>query len=224
MDAPKLEETVETMTEASKKHESTEPQPAGPPNAKITKDDTSEKEKPVEHEEKKDSPEDTAGEVAPEADKPLNASELSERFPSLPLQSGAPLLGLYFAASWCPDCTAFTPAIDVFAFANKKDLQIVYISSDTSEAEMKEYVPSSFSVVPFDCEEERADLKRHFGACAAKERGPLGMKPEERKFGIPTLIILEKATGIVATSGGIDDIMGSNGESVVGKWRSMLER
>jgi nucleoredoxin len=118
---------------------------------------------------------------------------------------------------------AVTPSIDVFVLANKKDVQVVYISSDTSEAEMKENVPSSFSVVPFDCEEERADLKRHFGACAAKERGPLGMTPEERKFGIPTLIILEKATGTVVTSGAVDDIMGSNGESVVGKWKSMLE-
>lgn len=223
MDASKLEETVETMTEASKKRERTEPQPTGQPDAKKFTEDTSEKEKPVEQEEKKDSPEDTANEVALESDKPLNTSELSDRFPSLPLQSGAPLLGLYFAASWCPDCRDVTPAIDVFAFANKKDVQVVYISSDTLEAQMKEYVPSSFSVVPFDYEEERADLKRHFGACAAKERGPLGMTPEERKFGIPTLIILERATGTVVTSGGVDDIMGSSGESVVGKWKSVLE-
>lgn len=212
------------MTEASKKRESTELQPAGQPNSKkIMKKDTFEKEKPVEQEEKKDSTEDAANEIAPKGYKPLNASELSDRFPSLPLQSGAPLLGLFFAASWCPDCTAVTPSIDAFAFDNKKNIQVVYISSDTSEAEMKEYVPSSFFVVPFDCEEERANLKRHFAVCAAKERGPLGMTSEERKFGIPTLIILEKATGIVVTSDGVGDIMGSNGDSIVGKWKSVLE-
>jgi nucleoredoxin len=226
------EHPVEAMTEvptASKKRESTEPQPAGQPDdKKITKEDTAETEKPVEQEQKKDSPVDTPDGVKhmtaakEDIDKSLNASELSDRFPSLPQQGDAPLLGLYFAASWCPDCTAATAAIGTFASANKNDLQVVYISSDSSETQLKEYVPSSYLVVPFDCEEERADLKRYFGACAAKEREPLGMTPEERKFGIPTLIVLERATGRVATSGGVEAIMESNGESVVDKWKSML--
>jgi nucleoredoxin len=225
---------LEAMTEvpaASKKRESTEPPPARQPDAKkIAEEGTAEAETPVEQEVKKDSPEetDTADGVRDksaaneESDKFLNASELTERFPSLPLQGDAPLFGLYFAASWCPDCTAATAAVGTFASAHKKDLQVVYISSDSSEPQMKEYVPSSLLAVPFDCEEERADLKRHFGACASKERETLGMTPAQRKFGIPTLIILGRATGRVVTSGGVEAIMESDGQSIVGKWKSIL--
>ena len=154
----------------------------------------------------------------------LNAAALSHRFPSLaaPLQSSTPLLGLYFASSWCSDCTAVTPSVDAFAAASKDSVQVIYVSSDASETQMKQTVPSSFGFVPFDCVEERDNLKRHFGVCAAKEREALGLSPEERKFGIPTLIVLERATGKVLTTEGVEDIVNSNGESAVKKWKAMV--
>jgi nucleoredoxin len=222
---------IDLMTEvhtAPKKRESTELSAGQPDAKKTTKEGTAEMEKSVEQEETKDYPKDTACGVKnktaakEENNKFLNTSELTDHFPSLPLQGGAPLLGLYFAASWCPDCAAATAAVGAFASTNKKDFQVVYISSDSLETQMKEYVPSSLLAVPYDCEEERAGLKRHFGACASKERDPLGMTAEERKFGIPTLIVLERATGRVVTSGGVEAIMESNGESIVDKWKSML--
>lgn len=155
-----------------------------------------------------------------------NIEELSSRFPLLSLgkDSSVPFLGLYFAASWCPDVQAATPAVDEFAAANKKDVTVAYVSSDTTKGQMQEYVPSSMAIVPFENEEDRSKLKRHFGVCAAKEREPLGMTPEQRKFGIPTLIVLEKATGKIITTDGVDDIVKGNGESVVEKWRAMLKQ
>lgn len=189
----------------------------------ITEDDTAEESR------KRESPEKAEGE--PEAKKTavekdnnnaLTLKELSSRFPSLPLENpSAPFLGLYFSAAWCPDCVAATPAVGDFCAANTSDVKVMYVASESSEEEMKAFCPSSMGVVPFDNQEERADLKRHFGACAAKEREPLGMTPEERKHGIPTLVILDTATGKIVTADGVNDIEKSNGDSVVEKWKAM---
>jgi nucleoredoxin len=151
--------------------------------------------------------------------------ELSNRFPSLPLdeKSSIPFLGLYFAASWCPDVQAATPAVEEFGAANKDFITIVYVSSDSTEQQMKDYLPSCMMAVSFKNEDERANLKRHFGACAGKELELLGMKAEDRKFGIPTLIVLDKKTGNVVTNEGVDDIVTRNGESVIEKWKGMLK-
>ena len=151
--------------------------------------------------------------------------DLSSRFPSLPFNenSSIPFLGLYFAASWCPDVQAATPAVEEFAAANKHFITIVYVASDSTKEEMKNYLPSCMAAVPFENKDERANLKRHYGACAGKERESLGMMPEERNFGIPTLIVLDQTTGKVVTSEGVDDIVKSNGESVIEKWKAMIK-
>lgn len=196
------------MSEESKKRESVDSVPLeGEPEAKKIAVEAAE--------EKKDDKADTQGSEAT-----LTLKELSTKFPSLPLEnSTVPLMGLLFAASWCDDCEMAMPIIKEFAAANTNDIQFVYIASDKTEEEMKQFVPSTFEVVPFENEEERSSLKRHFGACAAKEREPLGMSEQDRKHGIPTLIVLDTATGTIVTSNGVDDIEKSNGDSVVEKWK-----
>lgn len=156
----------------------------------------------------------------------MNATDLASKFPSLaqPLSSSAPLLGLYFAASWCPDCTEVTPAVNKIyesqASGDTKTLDLVYVASDSTADQMKNYVPSSWLAIPFDQVEERSNLKRHFGACAGKETEALGV---DRKFGIPTLIILESSTGRVISTSGVEDVMGPNGgEQVLDRWKAML--
>eukprot|EP01117_Protostelium_nocturnum_P012245 TRINITY_DN4501_c1_g1_i2.p1 TRINITY_DN4501_c1_g1~~TRINITY_DN4501_c1_g1_i2.p1 ORF type:complete len:173 (-),score=48.50 TRINITY_DN4501_c1_g1_i2:36-554(-) len=50
------------------------------------------------------------------------------------------MLGLYFSASWCPPCRAFSPVLADFQKKNEKDFQVVFVSFDKSEQEMREYM------------------------------------------------------------------------------------
>jgi nucleoredoxin len=162
---------------------------------------------------------------------PFTAAALSAKFPSLasPLSSPVPILGLYFAASWCPDCAPVTPKIQHIyqsqTTTSNKLLNLLYISSDTDEPQMRRSIGDSLPCVPFDNFEEREELKRHFGTCAAKERTFLGLLPAERKHGIPTLILLESASGRILTEDGIDDLMqqqSQDGADVLEMWKSLL--
>ncbi len=82
---------------------------------------------------------------------------------------------------------------------------------------------SDWKSIPFKQEEEQSNLKRHFGACASKETEGLGMKTEDRKSGIPTLLLLEKITGNVLTRDAVSDVMGDTKvEDLYTKWKSML--
>ena len=201
------------MTQDSKKREYSEDSPSeGEPDTKKV----AVEEKKQQTEEKKDGDNGDSS--------PSTLKELASRFPSLPLESSSvPFLGLYFAASWCSDVQKATPAVDKFCSEHKDNVHVVYVASDTTEQEMKDFVPSCMSAIPFDCTDERANLKRRFGTCAGKEREQLGITTEERKHGIPTLIILDTSTGNTVTADGVDDIVGSNGDSVVEKWKAMLK-
>lgn len=148
---------------------------------------------------------------------------LFSKFPSLQVTPQKPLLGLYFAASWCPDCTGVTPVVQEVLEKNTADMNVVYVASDSTEEQMKSYIPASFAAVPFGNAEERSNLKRHFGACASKEVAPLGMTREDRKHGIPTLILLDSDSGRIVTTSGVDDIMGSNRDAAVDGWKNLLK-
>jgi thiol-disulfide isomerase/thioredoxin len=152
---------------------------------------------------------------------------LSNEFPSLSQSlSQAPILGLYFAASWCGDCDAVTPALAKVIASQKKDeelVHIVYVSSDNSVKQMAVYKPEQFSEVPWEAEEERSGLKRLFGTCAGKERASLGMAPIDRKHGTPTLILLDTKSGSILTESGVEQVETMKSvESVLEEWKSML--
>ena len=54
----------------------------------------------------------------------------------------APFFGIYFSAHWCPPCRAFTPKLkNFYEVANKeqKQIEIIFASTDHSEAEFNEY-------------------------------------------------------------------------------------
>jgi len=138
------------------------------------------------------------------------------------------MLALFFAASWCPGCTDVTPVVDRLLqdHGNDSSFELMYVSSDNTNEQLEAYVPSDkWGIIPFEDEEARSNLKRHFGACASKETESLGMSSEDRKSGLPTLILLEKASGKILTRNGVDDITaqnGSNGAAVVQKWKDMM--
>lgn len=131
-----------------------------------------------------------------------------EKFPSLTgCLSSSKMTCLYFASSWCPDCTPITPLLKkAYEEQSEGSFQVVYVSSDNSEEEMMRSfndTHGSWNFIPYDSD-DRNGLKKHFGACAGKEVKDLGMSTEERKYGIPTLIIMDSKSHEVISYEGVD--------------------
>jgi thiol-disulfide isomerase/thioredoxin len=173
-----------------------------------------------------------ASEQAPKSAKEITLAEVSAvtlvtAFPSLSQSLfRAPILGLYFAASWCGDCDAVTPALArVIASQEETEklVHIVYVSSDTSAEEMAAYKPDQFSAVPWEAEQERSSIKRLFGTCTGKERESLGISEADRKHGTPTLILLDARSGSILTESGAEQVESmESAESVLEEWKSLL--
>ena len=76
-----------------------------------------------------------------------------------------PFFGLYFSAHWCPPCRNFTPKlINFYEVANKtqKQIEIIFVTSDKSEAEFNEYFGSMpWLSIPFK-DEAINNLKESF--------------------------------------------------------------
>ena len=76
-----------------------------------------------------------------------------------------PFFGLYFSAHWCPPCRNFTPKlINFYEVVNKtqKQIEIIFVTSDKSEAEFNEYFGSMpWLSIPFK-DEAINNLKESF--------------------------------------------------------------
>lgn len=139
------------------------------------------------------------------------------------------LVGLYFAAAWCPMSTPVTEELES-AFSQKvgtllvpgdetltedvhRPLAIIYVSSDKSDEDMKKYARDGWINVPFDSP-DRNGLKRHFRVCAKRELQELGF---DRKMEIPTLIIIDSVTQGVLTTSGVSDLK-EYGDKAIDHW------
>lgn len=137
----------------------------------------------------------------------------------------ANLVALYFAASWCPNSTPVTEMLEEYYSSvpnllyssgetiQKKELAIVHVSSDRSESAMENYLRPGMIAVPFDSS-ERTALKKHFSVCAKREQQELGI---ERKFEIPSLIILDAETHNIITTNGVQDLK-EEGAKALDRW------
>jgi hypothetical protein len=140
----------------------------------------------------------------------------------------ANLVGLYFAASWCPMSTPITNKLEqTFSSVpnllytsgkpvEKHEFAIVHVSSDTSQSTMENYLKPGWIGVPVDSPETLA-LKRHFLTCAMREIKAVGI---ERKFEIPTLIILDGESHGVVTTNGVHDLK-EEGSGALNRWVQM---
>ena len=93
---------------------------------------------------------------------------------------------VYFSASWCGPCRAFTPQLIKFykKTAKKEKLEIVLAGFDKTEDAMKKYMKKysmPWLAVPFN-DSQRSELKREFNI-----------------RGIPTLIVLDSNGRIIST-------------------------
>jgi thiol-disulfide isomerase/thioredoxin len=139
------------------------------------------------------------------------------------------LTALYFGASWCPSCLAFTNLLDQ-SFSDesapgrsrilhpedtavKKDVAIVHVSSDATEEDMKNFLRHNWMAVPFN-HPDRSNLKRFFRVCAEREQDDLGVK---RQYEIPSLIIIDSETKALVTSNGVHDVQ-VHGAKAIDEW------
>jgi len=149
------------------------------------------------------------------------------------------LVGLYFAASWCRMSTpvsnsleeAFTPGAAAASMEERilsrqsigapisderKQLAIVYVSSDESETDMNNYSRDNWINVPFEST-DLAGLKKYFQVCSRPELEELDMM---RKYEIPSLIIIDSLThGILTTRGQLD--LKEHGADALDHWLSL---
>ncbi|XP_071108207.1 nucleoredoxin-like [Haliotis cracherodii] len=101
------------------------------------------------------------------------------------------VVGLYFGAQWCPPCRHFTKQLLAFynhVTSTKHDgaLQIVFLSSDEEKEDFDEYFSTMpWLAVDFKDREAEARVSKHF-----------------QIVGLPTLILIDGASGNVITDRG----------------------
>jgi nucleoredoxin len=108
--------------------------------------------------------------------------------------TGKKAVGLYFSAHWCGPCRSFTPhlakAYSLHLLA--KGLEVVFVSWDRSQAEFDEYFAEMpWAAVPY--------------AQAEKLKSTVNKK--DKVQGIPTLVILDGATGATITKDGREAVI-----------------
>ncbi|KAL3929142.1 MAG: hypothetical protein SGARI_004836, partial [Bacillariaceae sp.] len=153
----------------------------------------------------------------------------------------APILALYFTSAWCDDSqVSHEPVLEVTKkqqnlvaaeksdddkdYCHQHDVDLVYVSSDTSTQELEGNLEDGWNFLPFEQEELRSNIKRHFGICAKKEMETLGITSDDRKGGIPTLILIDTKTGKVLHSDAIPHVMGDTKvECPLTHWKSLVE-
>jgi nucleoredoxin len=149
----------------------------------------------------------------------------------------APILALYFSSAWCDDSQAsHQHVVEVIQKQQEQAedetnchdhlVDLVYVSSDTSSKELEGNLEEGWKFIPFQEEELRANLKRHFGVCAKKEMEGLGITSDDRKGGIPTLVLIETKNNEVRVlhPDAIPHVMGDTKKKCpLTHWRSLLE-
>jgi nucleoredoxin len=111
-------------------------------------------------------------------------------------------IGIYFSAHWCPPCRGFTPKLVEFRDSNKKDFEVVFVSSDKNPKAQMEYMKGSnmqWYTMPH-------------GSDAAK-----ALKKKYEVRGIPALMIVSP-DGKTITKNGRGDVS-SNAKGAIKKWQ-----
>lgn len=113
------------------------------------------------------------------------------------------VVGLYFSAQWCPPCRKFTPLLVEARDANQKDFEVVFVSSDQSEAAQKKYMQDAdmkWPAIPFDSEKREA-LGEKFGI-----------------RGIPSLVVVDDKGNLITAHGRGE--ISANADEAIRNWTS----
>ena len=112
-------------------------------------------------------------------------------------------VGIYFSAHWCPPCRAFTPNLVKFRDKNKKNFEVVFVSSDRDESAQMDYM-------------KETDMKWYTLAHRSDAANALKKKFEIR--GIPSLVIVSE-DGKTITKNGRGDVS-SNPKGALKSWQN----
>jgi nucleoredoxin len=113
-------------------------------------------------------------------------------------------VGIYFSAHWCPPCRAFTPELGKLYRQwrkQKKNFQIVFVSSDRSQKDMFNYMKETkmpWLGIPYQSS-AHSNIDKKF-----------------QVRGIPSLIIVD-SKGNIITKDGRSDVMRS-GANAINQW------
>ncbi|EFP07581.1 hypothetical protein GCK72_006232 [Caenorhabditis remanei] len=115
------------------------------------------------------------------------------------------IVGFYFSAHWCPPCRAFTPILKDFYGEVDDDLEIIFVSLDRSESDLKNYME--------ECHGDWYHIP--FGSDTIKE-----LSTKYGVSGIPALIIV-KEDGTTITQDGRNDVQnGKSPKATIAKWKA----
>jgi len=116
------------------------------------------------------------------------------------------LICFYFSAHWCPPCRNFTPVLKDFYSEVKDDVEVVFVSADNTEEEMKSYYEESHG--DWLRAEHESDVSQNL------------MKHFECQY-FPFMVVV-KADGTLVTKEGTGairkDFKESKGKEIVDKW------
>uniref|UniRef100_A0A914CFU6 Thioredoxin domain-containing protein n=1 Tax=Acrobeloides nanus TaxID=290746 RepID=A0A914CFU6_9BILA len=118
------------------------------------------------------------------------------------------VVALYFSAHWCPPCRKFTPILRDFydEITDDEDFEIVFVSKDTSEAELQNYLSEAHGnwlYVPFG-HDKIDDLAKRYNIA-----------------GIPSLIVI-KPDGTVISENGRSEIESKPPKKAFADWKAKL--
>mmetsp|Transcript_66818 Transcript_66818/g.118305 ORF Transcript_66818/g.118305 Transcript_66818/m.118305 type:complete len:455 (+) Transcript_66818:65-1429(+) len=101
---------------------------------------------------------------------------------------GKKAIALYFSAHWCPPCRGFTPKLAEWYKKDlaEKGLEVVFVSSDQSEADFTGYYKEQpWLALPYSARDKKAELSKKY-----------------KVEGIPSLVIINPTDGSVITKDG----------------------
>lgn len=115
------------------------------------------------------------------------------------------VIGLYFSASWCGPCRAFTPSLVKLRDRKDDEFEVVFVSSDRSAEDQAEYMKDydmEWPAIPHD----------------SPRRQELGAKYGIR--GIPSLVIVDDRGNLI-TKDGRSEMSGSDSDArkALREWR-----
>lgn len=116
------------------------------------------------------------------------------------------LVGLYFSASWCGPCRAFTPSLIKFRDAHKEKFEVVLVGADGSAKAQSNY------------------MKKYKMPWLALENQSRAAKEISKSLGvssIPCLVVLD-TDGNVLSKNGKNEIA-RTGEGAMSVWKKLAE-
>lgn len=94
---------------------------------------------------------------------------------------------VYFSAHWCGPCRAFTPRLVDYVNARRggNNFNVVFVSSDRSEADMFNYM---------------TEMKMPWATVPFAQIGPSGLKAKYGGRGIPNLVLIDGKGAVISGS------------------------